>query len=151
MLKGLCGYALWRSIFIGSLVTLRNVAVERAAGLHWGDYGRYPTVVIKEERDVLKQAIAASMGSDLDVEPDFERMYAIKIKGSEAAIVRELGEFGEPGASYLKLRFVEVRRVSGQANEMGAVGTLHTTSDRRVRRSPLTTTSRDHPAPVRGE
>lgn len=121
VLKGLCGYALWRSVLIGALVTLRNVVVERAAGLQWGEYGRYPTVVIKEKRDVLKQAIAASLGSELDAEPDFERMYAIKIKGSPEEIILELGKFGEPAASFLNLRFVEVRRIAGRANEVGAV------------------------------
>ena len=121
VLNGLCGYAVWRSVLVGSLLTLRNVVVERAIALTWGDYGRYPTVVIKEERDALKSAIAASMGSGLRAEPDFERMYAIKIKGSPEAIVKELGKFGEPAASYLNLRFVEVRRIEGKANEVGAV------------------------------
>jgi hypothetical protein len=78
-------------------------------------------VVIKEERAVLKQAIAASMGGELNAEPDFERMYAIKIKGSPEAIVQELGKFGEPAASYLNVRFIEVRRIAGKANEVGAV------------------------------
>lgn len=121
VLKGLCGFALWRSVFVGSLVTLRNVVVERAIGLRWGEFGRYPTVVIKEKRDFLKQAIAASLGSALDAAPDFERMYAIKIKGSPKKIIQELGKFGEPAASYLNLRFVEVRRIAGRANEVGAV------------------------------
>jgi flavin-dependent dehydrogenase len=121
VLKGLCGYAVWRSVLIGALVTLRNVVVEHALGLHWGEYGRYPTVVIKEKRDVLKRTIAATLGSELDAEPDFERMYTIKIKGSPGEILQELGKFGEPAASYLNLRFVEVRRIAGRANEVGAV------------------------------
>jgi flavin-dependent dehydrogenase len=121
VLKGLCGYALWRSVLIGALVTLRNVVVERALGLQWGEYGRYPTVVIKEKRDALKRTIAATLESELDAEPDFERMYAIKIKGSPGEILQELGKFGEPAASYLNLRFVEVRRITGRANEVGAV------------------------------
>ena len=121
VLKGLCGYALCRSVLVGALVTMRNVAVERALGLRWGEYGRYPTVVIKEKRDVLKQTIAETLESRLDAAPDFERMYAIKIKGSADEILRELGKFGEPAASYLHLRFVEVRRIAGRANEVGAV------------------------------
>lgn len=121
VLKGLCGYAVWRSVLIGALVTLRNVVVEHALGLRWGEYGRYPTVVIKEKRDVVKQAIAASLGGELESAPDFERMYAIKIRGSPEDIVQELGKFGEPAASYLNLRFFEVRRVAGAANELGAV------------------------------
>ncbi len=121
ILKGLCGYALWRSVLVGALVTVRNVLVERAIGLRWGAYGRYPTVVIKEKRDVLKRAIAATLERELDAEPDFERMYAIKIRGSPGEILQELGKFGEPGARYLNLRFVEVRRIAGSANEVGAV------------------------------
>ena len=117
VLKGLCGYAVWRSVLIGALVTVRNVVVERALGLQWGEYGRYPTVVIKEKRDVLRESIAASLEHELDARPDFERMYAIKIRAEPEAIVQELGTFGEPAASYLNLRFVDVRRIAGGANE----------------------------------
>jgi len=97
------------------------VIVERAFGLKWGEYGRYPTVVLKEQRDAVKEAIAGSLGSRLAAEPEFERMYSIKIKGSPREIVEELGKFGGPAARYLNLRFVEVRRIAGVANEAGAV------------------------------
>ena len=61
------------------------------------------------------------MRTELDAAPDFERMYSIKIRGSPEQIVRELGNLGQPTAGYLKLRFVQVRRIAGQPNEVGAV------------------------------
>jgi flavin-dependent dehydrogenase len=121
VLKSLGSYAVWRSVVVGALVTARNVATERVLGVRWGTFGRYPTVIIKEKRDALKQAIAASLGHELGAEPDFERMYAIKIRGSVKEIIDQLGQFGEPSAGYLKLRFVDVRRRSGNANEVGSV------------------------------
>lgn len=121
ILKGLCGYRVHRSVLVGMLVTVRNVIVERALGVRWGEYGRYPTVVLKEERGVIREAIAARLESELDVAPDFERMYAIKIHGSPEAVVRALGRFGERGATLLNLRFIAVRRVAGNANEPGAI------------------------------
>lgn len=121
ILKAMCGYAVWRSLLVGALVTFRNVAVERVLGLRWREHGRYPTVIIKEERDLLKQAIAASLRTGLDAAPDFERMYSIKIRGSQEQILQELGNFGEPTAGYLNLRFMKVRRIAGLQNEVGAV------------------------------
>ena len=121
VLKAMRGYAVLRSLLVGALVTARNVAVERALGLRWREHGRYPTVIIREERDFLKQAVAASVRTELDAAPDFERMYSIKIRGSPEQIVRELGNLGQPAAGYLNLRFVQVRRIAGQPNEVGAV------------------------------
>lgn len=121
VLRSLCGYPVWRSVLIGAAVTARNVCVERVLGLRWGQYGRYPTVVPTEEREAVREALAASLGRGLDAAPDFERMYTIKIRGSVDAIVEELATFGEPAARFLNLRFIEVRRIAGGANAVGAV------------------------------
>src|SRR5208337_2268403 len=80
------GYGVLRSVLAGAAVTLRNVAVELLLGLKWGEYGRYPTVVLKEEREALKEVLATSLGMELGESPDFERMYAIKIRGSNEEI-----------------------------------------------------------------
>src|ERR1035441_3247128 len=48
-------------------------------------------------------------------------MYVIKIRGSEQEIMDELATFGHPGARFLDLRFVEVRRTRGESNEVGSV------------------------------
>src|SRR5665811_1375893 len=53
----MCGYGVLRSILVGAAVTLRNVAFESLFGLKWGEYGRYPTVVLKEKREALKAPI----------------------------------------------------------------------------------------------
>src|SRR5665811_360965 len=58
---------------------------------------------------------------ELGVTPDFERMYVIKIRGSEQEIMDELARFGHPDARFLDLRFVEVRRIQGESNEVGSV------------------------------
>jgi len=88
-----------RSILSGAVVTLRNVAFELLFGLKWGEYGRYPTVVLKEKREVLKEQLASGLGRELGKSPDFERMYAIKIRGSEEEIMEEMTKFGQPKRS----------------------------------------------------
>ena len=92
VLREMCGYDVLRSIFAGAVVTLRNVAFELLFGLKWGEYGRYPTVVLKEKREVLKEQLASGLGMELGKSPDFERMYAIKIRGSEEEIMEEIGQ-----------------------------------------------------------
>ncbi len=121
VLREMCGSRVFLSILVGAAVTLRNVASEVLFGLRWGEYGRYPTVVLKEDRAAVKQRIAAKLGTPLGPKPDFERMYVIKIRGSREEILNELGQFGEPGARFLNLRFLEIRRIRGAPNEPGSV------------------------------
>jgi hypothetical protein len=117
----MCGYGVLRSVLAGAAVTLRNVAFEALLGLKWGEYGRYPTVVLKEKREALKEVLSSSLGMELGESPDFERMYAIKIRGSEEEIMQELAKFGHPSARFLKLRLVEVRQIQGAPNQVGSV------------------------------
>jgi flavin-dependent dehydrogenase len=121
VLREMCGFGVLRSIVVGAVVTLRNVAVESLFGLKWGEYGRYPTVVLKEKREALKEHLSLSLGMELGAMPDFERMYVIKIRGSGQDIMDELARFGDLDARFLDLRFVEVRRIQGQPNEVGSV------------------------------
>jgi hypothetical protein len=121
VLREMCGYDVLRSVFAGAAVTLRNVAFEVLLGLKWGEYGRYPTVVLKEKRETLKEVLALSLGMELGESPDCERMYAIKIRGSEEEIMEELAKFGHPKAGFLKLRLVEVRQIQGAPNQIGSV------------------------------
>jgi flavin-dependent dehydrogenase len=117
----MCSYGVLRSVLAGAAVTLRNVAFEALLGLKWGEYGRYPTVVLKEKRESLKEVLASSLGMELGESPDFERMYAIKIRGSEEETMQELAKFGQPKAGFLKLRWVEVRQIQGAPNQVGSV------------------------------
>ena len=50
---------------------------------------------------------------ELGKSPDFERMYAIKIRGSAEEIMEELAKFGRPEARFVNLRFVNVRQTQG--------------------------------------
>jgi hypothetical protein len=118
--REMCGYAVLRSILAGAVVTLRNVAFEVLFGLKWGEYGRYPTVVLKEKREVLKEQLASGLGMELGKSPDFERMYVIKIRGSEKEIMEEIANFGQPQARFVKLRFVDIRQVQGVPNQVGS-------------------------------
>jgi hypothetical protein len=77
--------------------------------------------VLKEKREALKALLASSLGMKLAESPHFERMYAIKIRGSEEEIMEELAKFGQPNARFLNLRFVQVRRIQGIPNEVGSV------------------------------
>ncbi len=121
VLREMFSYGALRSIIVGAAVTLRNVVVEALLGLKWGKSGRYPTVVLKEKRQALKQILTSSLGMELDESPDFERMYVIKIRGSEEEIMEELAKFGHPNARFLNLRFIEVRRIRGVPNQVGTV------------------------------
>jgi hypothetical protein len=58
---------------------------------------------------------------ELGAAPGFERMYVIKIRGTGQEIMDELARFGDPDARFLDLRFVEVRRIHGESNEVGSV------------------------------
>ncbi len=121
VLREMLGYGVLRAVFVGAAVTLRNVAFEVLLGLKWGEFGRYPTVVLKEEREDLKEVFSSSLGMELGESPDFERMYAIKIRGSKEEIMEELAKFGHPKARFLKLRLIEVRQVQGVPNQVGSV------------------------------
>jgi hypothetical protein len=121
VLREMFGVAVLRSLLLGAVVTLRNVACEAFFGLKWGEYGRYPTVVLKERREAVKQALTSSLGIDLAGSPDFERMYVIKIRGSAEEIMKELAKFGRPDARFLNLRFLKVRQIQGEPNQIGSV------------------------------
>lgn len=111
-----------QSVLIGGLfVTLRNIFTEFLFGLKWGEYGRYPTVVLKEKRDYIKSSLSSALGMILDGTPDFERMYAIKVKASKRKIFEEFGKFGDDGRSYMKLRFVEIMQKAGLSNQSGSI------------------------------
>jgi hypothetical protein len=110
-----------RSILTGAYKTARNILTELLFGINWEEYGRYPTVIVMEKRDYFKQSIAANLGITLDAEPEMERMYAIKIRASASEIFEELGKFGDPMGKFLRLRFVDVQRISGLPNLVGSV------------------------------
>jgi hypothetical protein len=119
--KKLIRIPVFLSILRGAVKTFRNMLTERFFGLSWEDTGRYPTVILKEKRDYFKNAIAQPLGITLDSSPEMERMYAIKIRAPASIIFKELGKFGETGARFLSLRFLEVTRIYGPANTVGAV------------------------------
>jgi len=121
VLREMCGYNVLRSILSGVVVTLRNVAFELLFGLKGGEYGRYPTVVLKEKREVLKEQLASGLGMELGKSPDFERMYAIKIRGSEEEIMEEMAKFGQPHAKFVSPRFLNIRQIQGVPNQVGSV------------------------------
>lgn len=109
------------SVLRGAFKTFRNILTELFFGLKWEEYGRYPTVILKEKRDYYKKSIAAPLGITLDASPEMERMYAIKIRASSRMIFEELGKFGDAEAKFLNLRFFDVRRISGSPNQVGSV------------------------------
>ncbi|SDU15810.1 NAD(P)/FAD-dependent oxidoreductase [Desulfobacula phenolica] len=109
------------SLLTGGVKTLRNILTELFFGLNWETYGRYPTVILKEKRNYIKQSISAPLAITLDTSPQMERMYTIKIRASSRAIFKELGKFGDADAKFLKLRFVDVKRISGLPNHIGSI------------------------------
>ncbi len=121
VLREMLGWGVLRSILAGAVITLRNVAVEFILGIKWGEYGRYPAVVAMEKREALKDTLAAKLAMQLDPSPDFERMYSIKIRGSETEIMEQLAKYGQPDARFVKMRFVHMRQIHGTPNEVGSV------------------------------
>jgi hypothetical protein len=110
------------SVFTGGiLVTSRNMAAESLFGLKWGEYGRYPTVVLREKRKDIKGSLSSALGISLDSAPGFEKMYAIKIKAGKKGIFEELGKFGDEGRNYMNLRAVQINRISGDSNQIGSI------------------------------
>jgi flavin-dependent dehydrogenase len=121
VLREMLSWSVLRSILVGAAVTLRNVAVELILGMKWGEYGRYPAVVVKEKREALKEKLASSLEMELDPSPDFERMYEIKIRGSETEIMEQLAKYGQPDGQFVKMRFVHTQQIRGTPNEVGSV------------------------------
>ena len=121
VLREMLSWGVLRSILVGAAVTLRNVAVEWILGMKWGEYGRFPAVVAMENREAIKEKLAASLAMQLDPPPDFERMYSIKIRGSETEIMEQLAKYGQPDGRFVKLRFVHTQQIHGTPNEVGSV------------------------------
>ncbi len=121
VLREMISFKVLRSIFIGLYVTLRNVLVEILIGLKWGKAGRYPTLVIKEKRQAVKQDLVPHLGISVNESYDFERMYVIKIRGSKRMIIEELAKFGGTEARFLNLRIIKVQRIRGVPNQIGSV------------------------------
>ncbi|MCK5097572.1 MAG: hypothetical protein KAR45_05680, partial [Desulfobacteraceae bacterium] len=119
--KDLARGSVFLSLLTGIFKTFRNILTEIFFGLSWETYGRYPTVIIKEKREYIKKNISNSLGIKLDSSPEMERMYAIKIKASSKRIFKELGKFGDLRSKFLRIRFVDVRRISGLPNQKGTV------------------------------
>jgi hypothetical protein len=111
---------LWR-IAIGCLVTLRNLATETVFGLDWSNVGRFPTGIPKEVFETKRQEFDETFDvDDLQIRPDFESMYSIRIRGTREQILHQLGKFGDPDRKYLKPRMINVHRTEGKANHLGS-------------------------------
>ncbi len=48
-------------------------------------------------------------------------MYSIRIGALREEIYKELGNFGDKDRKYFKPRFIDIRRISGEANEPGSI------------------------------
>jgi flavin-dependent dehydrogenase len=120
--RDMLSFAVLRSVIVGGiLITLRNMLTEVLFGLKWGEYGRYPTVILKEKQDYFKASISAPIGIKLNRTCDVERMYAIKIRASFDEIFNEIIGFGSEESNFLKLRLIQVRRIETDANGYGSI------------------------------
>jgi flavin-dependent dehydrogenase len=121
VLREMVSWGVLVSTFAGAAVTLRNMAVEAVLGMNWGEYGRYPAVVPVERLQTLKQEIFSSLGLVPNGSPGFERMYAIKIRGTETEIMEQLAKYGQPDARFLKVRFLHTGQIKGTPNQVGSI------------------------------
>jgi len=104
----------------GALMTLRNALTERLFGLRWEGVGRYQTGVAKEDFVAKRQSLVRALDVASPRPPEFERMYAIRIKAGPERVFREIGRFGDGKGGFFSARRVVVRRTSGAANEVGS-------------------------------
>jgi flavin-dependent dehydrogenase len=112
--------ALWSIIVGGLFITLRNQATERLFALDWKGIGRHQTGVSIDDRERKRGELSALLGLPRsDHVPEVERVYSIRIRAGNDAILRQLGKFGDADREYLRPRFLSVRRTSGAPNEVG--------------------------------
>lgn len=95
---------------------------EHLFGLDWSGFGRYPTGVPKEEVEEKRREITEMLDiQPFERPPQMEKMYSIRIKAGEEAILQQLGRFGDKGREYFTPRFINVERVAGKPNEAGSI------------------------------
>ena len=75
-------------------------------------------MVFESKTDAIKEEFSGNLG---DGYLDFERMYTIRISAPSEKIFKELGKFGDKDRKYFKPRFIDVRRISGEANQPGSI------------------------------
>jgi flavin-dependent dehydrogenase len=113
---------IWSILAGGFMITLRNYFTELFFGLIWGNFGRFTTGVQKEVFEIKTEAIKKEFSGNLgEGSLDFERMYSIRIDASREDIYEELGNFGDQDRKYFKPRFIDIRRISGEANQPGSI------------------------------
>ncbi|RME91865.1 MAG: hypothetical protein D6766_11080 [Verrucomicrobia bacterium] len=109
----------------GFYITLRNTLTEKAFGLKWEGFGRFPTGVAWERLHVKRAEFArwlAMAGTRVPPEGlEFERMYTIRIPAPRGVILRQIGRFGEPDRRFLRPRGVVVRRLAGEPCREGCL------------------------------
>ncbi|MDP3002979.1 MAG: hypothetical protein Q8N38_07620 [Bacteroidales bacterium] len=115
-------FVIWSIISGGLFVTLRNYITELCFGLIWGNFARFTTGVEKESFEAKTKAIKEEFPGNLgEGSLDFKRMYSIRISAPREKIFKELGKFGDKDRKYFKPRFIDVRRISGEANQPGSI------------------------------
>ena len=94
----------------------------RALRAEMGGVRPHPTVGVAREARSPQGGIGIQLGQEIGGMFEFpERMYTIKIRGSDREIMEELAEFGRPAARFVNLRLVNVRQIHGVPNQTGSV------------------------------
>lgn len=115
-------FVLWSIFYGGFFITLRNFITELIFGLIWGNFGRQTTGVAKEVFESKTKALMEKFPDTLGERSlDFKRMYSIRISAPGDKVFNELGKFGDKDRKYFKPRFLEVKRISGEANTQGSI------------------------------
>ena len=85
----------------------------------WRSTGVYREL-LKDKRRQFRRLISG-IRAEFPWRQDFERMYTIKLRAPADRIFRELGRFGDEDRAYFRPRFVDVRRIRGEANGEGSL------------------------------
>ena len=122
ILKLMCSWSSLKSILIGGvLVTLRNAVIEKLLGLNWRRYGRYPTIIVKEKWNQIRDRVYSRIGLPLSARFDYEKMYIIKIIAPPEEIFNDLKRLGNEDNNLLNMKFMNVTRIAGEPNKEGSV------------------------------
>jgi flavin-dependent dehydrogenase len=108
----------------GGWITLRSYLTELAFGLRWDGFGRFTTGVSLErleEKAAEFSRLVAEADIPMPAQPEFERMYTIKIAAPREMILRQLETFGEPDREYLRPRGLRISRIAGSPHSPGCV------------------------------
>ena len=114
---------LWLIFRGGVLVTMRSWLTERFFGIRWRGIARVTTAVSRDDLGARRSPLllARSWSGPHTRPPEFECIYSIRIRSGPDPVRALLAQFGEKSRPYLRPRWVNIQRASGEPLQEGCV------------------------------